>query len=91
MRDVGSTRELAHKLVSDLIVGGAPLALHFLAHFHAEVSQPLAIVAAACGLRTIAPCAVGHNAPGRRPAARGLIEGIAENLTLTAGISLPAI
>lgn len=65
--------ELVHQLVGDLVVGGAPLALHLLAHLHAEVAQALAALPPAAAAQAAA-VARARAAPARRaPAAGSLV------------------
>lgn len=66
-------RELVHQLVRDLVVRGPPLALHLLAHLHAEVAQALAALppaAAAAGAAAVARAAAAAARCAPVPAAR---------------------
>ena len=59
-----------HQLVGDLVVRGAPLALHLLAHLHAEVAQALAALPPAAAAQAAAVARAGA-APARRAPAAG--------------------
>ena len=49
-----AARQLGHQLIGDLVVGGALLGLHLLAHLHAEVAQAPAAAPARCEASVLA-------------------------------------